>query len=178
MKISTMDYDSPTGIGVTDKRKFLDLNITHTVYPKYYTYGQRWMCSVWFDRRSIPSNHLNGYWGNPMIAPVIVNITVTSQWARWRLKPPASRLFTQSLIQAQIKDNIKVLRHLPLCGEFAGDWWNSPHKWPVTRECFHLMTSSWATKKDTVDCTMWIHNNQRYIKTMHAHLSAMRNIFH
>ena len=22
---------------------------------------------------------------------------------------------------------------------------NSPHKWPVTRKCFHLMTSSWAT---------------------------------
>ena len=21
---------------------------------------------------------------------------------------------------------------------------NSPHKWPVTRECFHLMTSSWS----------------------------------
>ena len=40
-----------------------------------------------------------------MIAPVIVNITVTSQWARWRLKPPASRLFTQSFIQAQIKEN-------------------------------------------------------------------------
>ena len=22
---------------------------------------------------------------------------------------------------------------------------NSPHKWPVTRKCFHLMTSSWTT---------------------------------
>ena len=22
---------------------------------------------------------------------------------------------------------------------------NSPHKWPVTRKCFHLMTSSWIT---------------------------------
>ena len=22
---------------------------------------------------------------------------------------------------------------------------NSPHKWPVTRKCFHLMTSSWDT---------------------------------
>ena len=23
---------------------------------------------------------------------------------------------------------------------------NSPHKWPVTRKCFHLMTSSWFSK--------------------------------
>ena len=30
-------------------------------------------------------------------------ITMTSQWARWRLKSPASRYFTQQFIQAQIK---------------------------------------------------------------------------
>ena len=50
-------------------------------------------------------------------------ITVTSQWTRWRLKSPASPLFTQSFIQAQIKENIKALRHWPLCEEFTGDWW-------------------------------------------------------
>ena len=43
-------------------------------------------------------------------------ITVTKQWARWRLKSPASRLFTQSFIQAQT-------------GEF-------PAKRPVTRKMF------------------------------------------
>ena len=42
--------------------------------------------------------------------------TVTSQWARWRLKSPASPLFTQPFIQAQIKENIKALRHW-LCAE-------------------------------------------------------------
>ena len=47
-------------------------------------------------------------------------ITLTSQWPRWRLKSPASRLFTQSFIQAQIKENIKAPRHWPLCGEFTG----------------------------------------------------------
>ena len=41
-----------------------------------------------------------------------VNITMTS---RWRLKLPASRLFTQAFIQAQIKENIKAPRHGPLC---------------------------------------------------------------
>ena len=46
-------------------------------------------------------------------------ITVTLQWARWRLKSPASPLF----IQTQIKENIKAPRHWPLCGEFTGDRW-------------------------------------------------------
>ena len=48
-------------------------------------------------------------------------ITVTSQWTRWRIKSPASRLFTQPFIQTQIKENIKALRHWPLCDEFTGD---------------------------------------------------------
>ena len=42
---------------------------------------------------------------------------------RWRLKSPASRLFTQPFIQAQIKENIKAQRHWPLWGEFTGDRW-------------------------------------------------------
>ena len=41
-------------------------------------------------------------------------------WPRWRLKLPASWLFTQSFIQPQIKENIKAPRHWPLCGEFTG----------------------------------------------------------
>ena len=53
-------------------------------------------------------------------------MTVTSQWARWRLIPPASQLFTQPFIQAQMKENIKAPRHCPLWGEFTGDqWWSS-----------------------------------------------------
>ena len=70
--------------------------------------------------------------------------TVTSLWVRWRLKRPASRLFTQPLIRAQIIEHIKAPRHWPLCGEFTG------HRWiPRTNDqfergkCFHLMTSSW-----------------------------------
>ena len=50
-------------------------------------------------------------------------ITVTSFWARWCLKSPASRLFTEQFIQAQMKWNIKALRYWPLCGEFTGDRW-------------------------------------------------------
>ena len=41
----------------------------------------------------------------------------------WRLKSPASPLFTQPFIQALIEENIKALHHWPLCGEFTGDRW-------------------------------------------------------
>ena len=48
-----------------------------------------------------------------------IYITVTSQWARGRLKSPAYLLFAQPFVQAQIKENIKAPRHWPL-------WGNSP----------------------------------------------------
>ena len=51
---------------------------------------------------------------------------------RWRLKSPASRLFTQAFIQVQIKENIKDPRHWPLRWSPV----NPPHKGPVTRKMF------------------------------------------
>ena len=48
---------------------------------------------------------------------------MTSWWVQWRLKSPASPLFTQPFIQAQIKENIKAPRQWPLCWKFTGDWW-------------------------------------------------------
>ena len=45
---------------------------------------------------------------------------MTSQWARLHLKSPASRLFSEPFIQAEIKENIKAPRHWPLCGEVTG----------------------------------------------------------
>ena len=53
---------------------------------------------------------------------MIRHISVTSWWARWRLKSPASRLFTQPLFSRRIK-NIKAVRHRPLWGEFNGGRW-------------------------------------------------------
>ena len=63
---------------------------------------------------------------------------------RWRLKSPASRLFAQPDIQAQIKENIKAPRYWPLCGEFTGDRWIPHTKGQKHGKCFHLMTSSWT----------------------------------
>ena len=51
------------------------------------------------------------------------HITIASKWAQWRLKSPASPLFTQLFIQPQIKENIKALHHWPSWGEFTGDRW-------------------------------------------------------
>ena len=79
-------------------------------------------------------------------------ITMTSQWARWRLKSPASRMFTQTLIRVQIKENIKAPRHWPLCGEFTqmasnaesvSIWWRHHvklgHGWVITSHHFALL---------------------------------------
>ena len=60
-------------------------------------------------------------------------ITMTSYWERWRLKSPASRFFTQSFNQAQIKENIKAPSHWPLCG----DRW-IPRTNTVTRNMFQF----------------------------------------
>ena len=66
-------------------------------------------------------------WVNEMKAKksykVMYLIPMTSKWAQWRLKSPASRLFTQPFMQTQVKENIKAPRHWPLCGEFTGDRW-------------------------------------------------------
>ena len=66
-----------------------------------------------------PHNHQSFSCATAQFFP---DITVTSKLARWRLKSPASRLFTQPFIQAQIKDNIKAPRHWPLWGEFPGEF--------------------------------------------------------
>ena len=72
-----------------------------------------------------------------------ISITLTSQWARWRLKSPASRLFTQLFIQVQIKKKHQSSASLAFMWRIHRGPVNSPHKRPVTRKMFHLMTSSW-----------------------------------
>ena len=68
-----------------------------TLHHMYYTWMQKFFLpSSWF------------------------HITLTSQWPRWRLKSPASRLFAQSFIRVQTKENTKAAWHWPLCGEFTG----------------------------------------------------------
>ena len=67
--------------------------------------------------------------------PLGNSIAMTSKWARWRLKSPASRLSTQPFIQALSKENIKAPRHWPFAGNspVTGEF---PHKGSVTRNLF------------------------------------------
>ena len=83
-------------------------------------------------------------------------ITVTSWWARWRLKSPATWLFTQPFIRAQIKK--KTPKHR-VTGLFTKGQWR--------RKCFHFMKSSyfiytlWYIKcrQDFVVLHLaWLHN--------------------
>ena len=65
-------------------------------------------------------------------------ITMTSQWARWRLKLPASPLFTQPLFGRTSKKTSKRSASLAFARRIHRGPVNSPHKWPVTRERFPL----------------------------------------
>ena len=49
--------------------------------------------------------------------------TMTSLWARWRLKLSASWSLAQSFVPAQITKNLKVPRHWPLWGDYTDDRW-------------------------------------------------------
>ena len=68
-------------------------------------------------------------------------------------KSPASPLFTQPFIRAQIKENIKAPRHWPLCGEFTAQmasnaenisiWWrHHGFQWLTLME--HAVANCWA----------------------------------
>ena len=63
-------------------------------------------------------------------------ITVTSEWARQRLKSPASRLFIQPFIQTQIKEKKQSSTSLAFVRGIHRGPVNSPHKGPVTRKMF------------------------------------------
>ena len=66
-------------------------------------------------------------------APIARVITITSQWARCRLKSPASGLFINCLFRCRSKKTSK-LRVTGLCAENSPGPVNSPHKRPVTRK--------------------------------------------
>ena len=71
-----------------------------------------------------------------LLSGLWLSITITSYWALWRLKSPASLLFTQPFVQPQIKENIKALRHWPLWGESTNDWWISR---TCTKHCINSL---------------------------------------
>ena len=88
-------------------------------------------------------------------------ITVTWQWAWWRLKSPASWLFTQLFIQAQIEENFKAPCHWPLCVEFISDG-----EFPAQR----------ASKAENV--SIWWRHHVRYTGSSQCGLYTTVPVYH
>ena len=93
-------------------------------------------------------------------------ITLTSKWPRWRLKSPASRLFTQPLIQTQIKENIKAPRHWPLCGEFTGTG-----EFPAQRASYAENVSIWWRHHDLYEWGAYLCPSKYVMDTSQLYLS-------
>ena len=88
------------------------------------------------------------------------HITMTSWWARWRLKSPASRLFTQPFVQAQIKENIKAPHHWPLCGEFTGHRWQFPTQRASNAENVSIW---WRHHDNEAKCVARMQNDDPFV---------------
>ena len=86
----------------------------------------------------------------------------------WRLKSPASQLLTQSFIQTQIIENIKVPRHWPLCGEFTGTG-----EFPAQRASYaenisiwwrhHVLSFQWYQRRGVSLCNSLIKYEKKTI---------------
>ena len=80
---------------------------------------------------------------NSTVVMLFSTIVFRASSSHSRLKSPASRLFTQSFIQTQMKENIKAPRHWPLCGEFTG-----PGEFPAQRSSYAENVSIWCRHHD------------------------------
>ena len=105
----------------------------HTVLFLLF-YGGYMVSSWWYDGFSASVVTLTDM---GMLFVLFLQITLTSQWVPWRLESPATRLFFQTILYANIKENIKSCVAGPLWGESTGDWWiPSSNKGPVARKAF------------------------------------------
>ena len=79
--------------------------------------------------------------------------------SRWRLKTRASRLFAQPIFQAQIKENIKALRHWPpVTGGYPSWRANNAEKVSIWwRILFDDAVKPRALYAQTVNCNINIH---------------------
>ena len=112
-------------------------------------------------------------------------ITMTSQWARWRLKSPASPLFTQAFIRAIIMKT-SMLRVTGLCeGNSPGtdvsiSWHhnlkcctrdlNTNDSLPFTSKFHHDQRSNCVTPStgpESTDTVHWSFNEGKFQKSLH-----------
>ena len=90
------------------------------------------LCGVGFVKMSFPFQfltrifrvtHKTRQWKLCLYLLSVRMLHIIGQWARWRLKSLASRLFAQLFVRVQIKESNKAPRHWPLWGESIGDRW-------------------------------------------------------
>ena len=143
--------------------------VWHNRYQRSAIFGfERMGISPWvrLTRYCSVVRHQSGTYHNKMLPypEGAINrkqcITVMSQWATWRLKSPASRLFAQPFVQVHTKENIKAPRHWPLWGETTDDLWitlikgrasnveNVSHheKWAVCVRMYRSITAYHSTR--------------------------------
>ena len=69
-----------------------------------------------------------------MGTPALYLIETTSKWVRWRLKSPASPLFTKNRYSGADQRKHQSSASLVFAWGIHRRPLNSPHKWPVTRK--------------------------------------------
>ena len=79
------------------------------------------------ENSSFPNQNMKHYFQGKFI-------TMTSQWSRWRLESPASRLFTQPFIQGADQRKHQSSASLAFVRGIHRWLVNSPHKGLVTRK--------------------------------------------
>ena len=92
----------------------------------------------------------------------VIFITQPDRWHKhtslqWRhddhdgvSKWPASRVFAQAFIQAQIKENIKAMRHWPLLGKFTGDRCEFPAQMASNAENVYIWWRHHVLSRSTI----------------------------
>ena len=106
------------------------------------------MCySFWLYSNINTPRHGDVYRLKGTQAPLVGVIRMMPKWARWRLKSPASRLFTQPFIQGADQRKHQSSASLAFVRGIHRWPMNSPHKWPVTRKMFPveyvIMVMAW-----------------------------------
>ena len=94
-----------------------------------------------------------------------------------RLKSLASHPFSQPFVQAQIKENIRALRHWPLRGEFTGD--RKIHRGLIMRKMFPFddVTMSDVLRPKQDGTLQSRHNGHLGVSTHQPHHCLLNRLF-
>ena len=100
-------------------------------------------------------------------------------------KLPATSLFTQQLVQANNKENIKPLPLWGGCGVWSPEYF--PHKGPIIQSfrimaptCYYIFTKEWICLKKVLICKTplrWSHNDPDGVSNHQPHHCLLNCLF-